>query len=387
MTWRMQLLFFVTTLELNYTTVLGSGESDLNASDLDTEVPWQLSTQVLGYIGCVVAAVFYGSQFIPLKKVETGDGMFFQWVNCLAIWLVGFLGNQLLGSPSVHPFAMLGGAIWATGNITAVPIVKSIGLGLGVLLWGSSGLLMGWASSRFGWFGIGTQEVSKPVLNYCGAALCLFSSCMFLCVKSDPGPRSRASQPSEASPLLIDRRQNPDFCDDSGPWLDTISPKAKRLLGCLMAIVAGIFYGFSFVPLLYIKHQASNNDSIFAGSSQNDLDYGFAQYNGIFVASTAYFLIYCAVMKSRPRIYRCAVLPAVLSGTMWGVATYCWFLANTYLNTVITFPIVTAGYSLVAALWGIVVFKEVRGLVNCLVFVLAAGVVLAGTTLTALSKV
>lgn len=40
----------------------------------DIELPWSLSGEVLGYIGCVVAAVFYGSQFIPLKKVETGDG-------------------------------------------------------------------------------------------------------------------------------------------------------------------------------------------------------------------------------------------------------------------------------------------------------------------------
>lgn len=377
-----QALFY---LSIQCTMVAANGESDSDAG-FDIELPWSLSGEVLGYIGCVVAAVFYGSQFIPLKKVETGDGMFFQWVNCLAIWLVGFLGDQILHSPHVHPLAMLGGAIWATGNITAVPIVKSIGLGLGVLLWGSTGLLIGWASSRFGWFGIGTQEVSRPVLNYCGAALCLFSSCMFLCVKSNVEPRVRSSQIPEASPLLIDRRLNPDYCDNSGTWLDTISPKSKRLLCCLLAITAGIFYGFTFVPVLYIKHQAFSNATAFTGASQYDLDYCFAQYNGIFLTSSFYFLIYCAAMKNKPHIYPRAVLPAVLSGTMWGIATYAWFMANIYLNTIITFPIVTAGYSLVAAMWGGVVFKEVRGLNNCLLFVLASAVVLTGTVLTALSK-
>ncbi|XP_062405147.1 transmembrane protein 144b [Sardina pilchardus] len=383
--WRMPVLF---SLNILCTMVAANGDSDLDASGFDMDLPWPFSGEVLGYIGCLVAAVFYGSQFIPLKKVETGDGMFFQWVNCLAIWLVGFLGDRALHSPSVHPLAMLGGAIWATGNITAVPIIKSVGLGLGVLLWGSTGLLMGWASSRFGWFGIGTQEVPRPVLNYCGAALCLFSSCMFLCVKSDLQPRTtrRMSQIPEASPLLIDRRLNPDYCDDSGAWLDSISPKSKRLLGCSLAIVAGIFYGFTFVPLLYIKHQAVVNGSMFTGASQYDLDYCFAQYNGIFLTSTVYFLIYCVAMKNKPRLYPRAVLPAILSGTMWGLATYSWFMANTYLNTIITFPIVTAGYSLVAAMWGGVVFKEVRGLANCLVFMLASAVVLTGTVLTALSK-
>lgn len=32
----------------------------------------------------------------------------------------------------------------------------------------------------------------------------------------------------------------------------------------------------------------------------------------------------------------------VLSGVMWGIATYCWLLANRRLGPVVTFPIVTA---------------------------------------------
>lgn len=32
----------------------------------------------------------------------------------------------------------------------------------------------------------------------------------------------------------------------------------------------------------------------------------------------------------------------LLSGLMWALATYCWFLANNYLSAVITFPIVNA---------------------------------------------
>lgn len=37
----------------------------------------------------------------------------------------------------------------SAGNIAVVPIVKAIGLALGILIWGSSSLLMGWASSRW----------------------------------------------------------------------------------------------------------------------------------------------------------------------------------------------------------------------------------------------
>lgn len=86
-----------------------------------------------------------------------------------------------------------------SGSVVVVTIVKAIGLSLGILIWGSSSLLISWATSRwfhlfwihmkpascrpmsdwrptwlrFGWFGITADEVSRPALNYCGAGLCL----------------------------------------------------------------------------------------------------------------------------------------------------------------------------------------------------------------------
>ncbi|XP_039976309.1 transmembrane protein 144b [Xiphias gladius] len=337
-----------------------------------------------GIAANVVALLLYGSNFVPVKRIETGDGMFFQWVNCAAIWVVAMVGDLMLQSPKFHPFAMLGGAIWATGNITVVPVVKAIGLGLGILMWGSSSLLMGWATSRFGWFGIAAQDVSRPILNYCGAGLCLLSGLIFLFVKADVELHPN----SESIPLLIDRRTNSD-CYGPSPsefWIDVIGPKTRRFIGCLLAVVSGLLYGSSFTPILYIKSHSSCHDSMFHGASVYDLDYVFAQCSGIFVASTVYFAIYCAAMNNRPRIYSRAILPGLLSGLMWALATYCWFLANNYLSAVITFPIVTAGYGLVAALWGSLVFREIKGFANCFIFSLASCVVLTGSLLTAISK-
>uniref|UniRef100_A0A4W5KWJ6 Transmembrane protein 144a n=1 Tax=Hucho hucho TaxID=62062 RepID=A0A4W5KWJ6_9TELE len=114
-----------------------------------------------GFVSCGVAVLFYGSNFVPVKKIPTGDG-----------------------------------------NITVVPIVKTIGLGLGLLIWASFNLLIGWASSRFGWFGIDAEEVSNPTLNYCGAGFCLLSAIIFFFVKSDV--HSQSSRPEEEEPLLID---------------------------------------------------------------------------------------------------------------------------------------------------------------------------------------
>ncbi|XP_067455998.1 transmembrane protein 144b [Thunnus thynnus] len=366
----------------------GQGNENAATSKLETSDFNLNSTNMThfayGIAANVVAVLLYGSNFVPVKRIETGDGMFFQWINCAAIWMVSMVGDLMLQSPKFYPFAMLGGVIWATGNITVVPIVKAIGLGLGFLIWGSSSLLMGWASSRFGWFGIAAQDVSKPILNYCGAGLCLLSGLIFFFVKTDVELHPN----SESIPLLIDRRTNSGSYGPSSSefWIDVIRPKTRRFIGCLLAFVSGLMYGSSFAPILYIKSHSLCHDSMFHGASIYDLDYVHAQCSGIFIASTVYFAIYCAAMNNRPRVYSRVILPGLLSGLMWALATYCWFLANNYLSAVVTFPIVTAGYGLVAALWGSLVFKEIRGLANCFIFVLASCAVLTGSLLTAISK-
>ncbi|XP_018100571.1 transmembrane protein 144 L homeolog isoform X2 [Xenopus laevis] len=285
----------------------------------------------IGFISSAVSVLLYGSNFVPVKKFDTGDGMFFQWILCASIWIVSLVVNIILHSPKFWPLAMVGGCVWATGNITVVPIVKTVGLGLGLLIWASFNLLTGWASSRFGMFGIDPEIVANPNLNYAGAGL-------------------------------------------------------SALRGSAMAVVAGILYGSNFIPVLYIKDHSKNNQSIYAGASQFDLDYVFAHFSGIFLTSTVYFLIYCAIMKNHPKVYPQAILPGFISGVLWAIATCCWFLANNYLSAVVSFPIITAGPGIIAAMWGVLVFKEIKGMRNYLLLVLAFCIVVSGSLLTGFSK-
>uniref|UniRef100_A0A3B1JPJ0 Transmembrane protein 144a n=1 Tax=Astyanax mexicanus TaxID=7994 RepID=A0A3B1JPJ0_ASTMX len=334
---------------------------------------------VYGFVSCAVSVVFYGSNFVPVKKIDTGDGMFFQWVLCAAIWTVSLVANIILRSPKFWPLAMLGGAIWSTGNITVVPIVKTIGLGLGLLIWASFNLLMGWASSRFGWFGIEAETVAKPTLNYCGAGLCLLSAIVFFFVKTDV----QRPTTSEETPLLVDSVRLFFFFF---PIKIFYPINHDNILGSVMAVVAGILYGSSFIPVLYIKNHTDDPGGPYYGASQFDLDYVFAQFSGIFLTSTVYFSIYCAFKKNKPQVFPKAVLPGFISGVMWGVATCCWFMANHYLSAVVSFPIITTVPGLIATLWGVLLFKEVKGLRNYLVLVLAFCLVLTGALLTAFSK-
>uniref|UniRef100_A0A8C0G9L2 Transmembrane protein 144 n=1 Tax=Chelonoidis abingdonii TaxID=106734 RepID=A0A8C0G9L2_CHEAB len=314
----------------------------------------------IGFTSSAIAVFLFGTNFVPVKKFDTGDGMFFQWILCAAIWIVSLVVNLIRNSPRFWPLAMVGGSVWATGNITVVPIVKTIGLGLGLLIWASFNLLTGWASSRFGWFGIDPEEVSKPILNYIGAGLSVLSTIIFLFVKSEV---QSSSTSLEVTPLLGER------------------------VSCTLAVVAGIFYGSSFVPVLYIKDHGRRNGTVYTGASQFDLDYVFAHFSGIFLTSTIYFLIYCAVMKNKPKVYPEAIIPGFVAGVLWAIANCCWFIANHYLSAVVSFPIITAGPGFVAAMWGVLVFKEIKGLKNYLLLLVAFCVILAGSLSTAFSKI
>lgn len=339
----------------------------------------------IGYLSSFAAILLFGSNFAPLKKYDTGDGMFLQWVLCSAIWLVALVVNLILHCPRFWPFAMLGGCIWATGNIAVVPIIKTIGLGLGILIWGSFNAVTGWASSRFGWFGMDAEEVSEPVLNYLGAGLSVMSAFIFLFIKSEI-PRNTLA--TDTTPLLTEHAINstPDPCT-SPSWVDRLSAVHRRLLGCSLAVMSGTLYGSTFVPIIYIKDHGKRNDSVYAGASQYDLDYVFAHFSGIFLTSTVYFLVYCIAMKNSPKLYPEAVLPGFLSGVLWAIATCCWFVANHSLSAVVSFPIITAGPGFIAALWGVFIFKEIQGLRNYLLLGLAFCTILAGALCTAFSEV
>ncbi|KAM4708192.1 transmembrane protein 144 isoform 2-T4 [Discoglossus pictus] len=341
------------------------------------------SDLAVGFASSFVSVILFGSNFVPVKKFDTGDGMFFQWILCASIWLVSLIVNLILHCPKFWPLAMLGGCIWATGNITVVPIVKTIGLGLGLLLWASTNLLTGWASSRFGWFGINPELVPKPLLNYSGAGLSVVSALIFLFVETNITP---ATPNPESEPLVnhVVHRSNAPT-DES--WVDKLSPLQKRIVGSVLAIGAGFLYGTSFVPVLYIKDHSKDSRSKYAGASQFDLDYVFAHFSGIFLSGTVYFLIYCAAMRNNPKVYPNAILPGFASGVLWAIANCCWFLANNYLSAVVSFPIITAGPGLVAALWGVVVFKEIKGKRNYLLLALAFVIIVSGSILTALSKI
>jgi glucose uptake protein GlcU len=101
-----------------------------------------MGSAVVGFVGVIIAALFWGSNFIVCKGYKLpDDGMHFVLLMSIGILFVGivalFASAMEDGDFEVvlAPDGLLGGAIWTFGNFLTVPIIENIGLGMGLAIW------------------------------------------------------------------------------------------------------------------------------------------------------------------------------------------------------------------------------------------------------------
>ena len=356
---------------------------------------------VIGYLACLVAVVCFGSNFVPAKRIAIGDGVFFQFMMCNAIFLTSIPIIIYLDYPLFHPFAMLGGFLWCTGNMLCGPVIQLIGLGLGLLIWGSTNMLMGWASGTFGLFGLTPEFIANRSLNFIGVFLAFAGFLIFLLVKSESQASTsdgdaRVLEHAEAQKLntgankinyskLNNDENSIGFektsTDSSNVFGSSLSPAHRRVLGLMFACIAGMLFGCSFDPAQYII------DTVYDGKDAS-INYVFPHYCGIVLSSWFYFisyLIYHRYSDTQPYVDSSIIIPGLLSGLFWGIAEIAWFVANGVVGFSVSFPIISFGQGFVGALWGIFLFKEIKGFQNLLTLSIAFLVLLPGLVLVGMS--
>lgn len=339
---------------------------------------------LVGFLGALVAVLCFGTYAVPVKSFPTGDGMFFQWVQCCSILIVGLIVEIIVGSPyRFEPLGMLGGMFWCLGNALVVPIVDSIGMSLGLLIWGTANMLTGWCAGHFGIF-VDKEDVAHPELNYVGITLAALSVFVYFPIK--PASQKKLIQNSgseESEPLVVDSAPS-DFVDDTsinssraGGLLATLRA-AKKAVAIFLAVVAGFLYGINMLPVSHLQQKHSD---------ASPLAYALSHFAGIFATSTAMMVIYCIYKKNRPQIYPQSILPAMIAGTLWAVAQSGWFVGNANLGLTVAFPIICTGPGIVGSLWGVFLFKEIQGVRNFAWLIAAFTTTLLGIGLITLSHI
>jgi hypothetical protein len=138
----------------------------------------------IGLLCCSIAGIGFGTNFLPVKKLDVADGIFFSFCMSIGIIMTGVIITFMMPTErteafrtlaAFQPFAMLGGAAWMLGNLMCPLVIKWVGLGVGLSVWDLTNMLVGWATGRFGWFSVEVATVESEVMNYVGLALATVS--------------------------------------------------------------------------------------------------------------------------------------------------------------------------------------------------------------------
>lgn len=344
-----------------------------------------MNNTVIGFISCIISCISFGFMFAPLRNLDCKDGFYVQWIQCTVIFVVGFVINCVRGFPTINPIAMIGGFLFATGNIASVPIVSCLGIGVGMLIWGSVQVIVGWGVARFGLFGTRPQPVYHNLMNVCGLFLVLLSGIMFIFVKHKNQQQRGVCDLSIARVGSVSK-QNIEMQKIPAPTPGESSENklslqiTKTKLGYLgLSVFLGIFHGLMMTPIVYIQDNDPN-------AYQSVLDYVFAHFSTIFAFSTVYFITYCFLRRSRIYAPSQLILPSVAYGLLWSLGMVLWFVSNHLLSQTVSFPITTRLPSAIGVLADVLLFRTIEGKKNLLFAFLAVAIGVAGIVLIALSN-
>uniref|UniRef100_A0A8R1DQ15 Transmembrane protein 144 n=1 Tax=Caenorhabditis japonica TaxID=281687 RepID=A0A8R1DQ15_CAEJA len=326
--------------------------------------------------------------FVPIKSHDSRDGIFAQWMMSIAILLVGFIVYAFIGFPGFYPLAMLGGASWCLGNATAIPIISRLGLAVSILIWNTTNCLTGWAGGRFGLFGMKAQLPASPLLNYLGLICVVIGGSLFAQVRSEPSAPSKKRAADFDMEQLSSEEKKALKGDSSDEAVEVLKPEkdlnsgAQRLMAFGAALIAGVFYGMTFVPVI----RMIDNPDLYPGYPTDGISYVFSHYFGIFLTSTILFVTYSIFRKNKPYAPPTLFLPGMAAGTLWAIAQTSFFVANQHLSQTVTFPIISQMPGCIAAAWSIFYYKEIRGRRNFLLLGAAMSITITGAILVGLSK-
>ena len=360
-----------------------------------------LGTEGVGLLAAGGSVLLFSLFSLPTKTHNLGDGLTFQLLMCLGIWTVGcvVLGVQCtLGAacPQLSLLAAAGGALWTVSNVFLTSIVKCIGVGPAMLQWGLAECLTGWATARYGLFGLAPQPVQSPAANYAGVALAVLSLTLLAAMQpavagANASVGDLAADGGDAALLAIDDDDDEKIAaaaaaaaasaaafDANGyDFTAALSPLQRRGFGLAASIVAGALSGSTFTPPQLVVDRSGGATALDALL--------FSHFCGVLFTSTLVFVAYAAATRGRPWVSPATLLPSYAAGLCWGVACTLWFLTNARLSIVIAFPIITIGPGVITAVIGAVFFREVQGARNIALMAAAIAVYAAGAVLIATS--
>lgn len=346
----------------------------------------------LGLSCAVACSVFYGVQYVPCKKYKTHDGSVFQWFMSCGIMLGGIIlelvGILWLDWPSSDPQILLHGVycgmIWGFANFLVIPLLELTGLALGFTLYHIINLITGYATSRFGLFGMKQDIGEIPLLRDFGV-LVLVVSFIAMCFVAPENESEDVLRNADAIAdsiftekfAVVDRSYSSDRKTYLSIWIPEL--KTRRIVGIILSLFAGVATGLNTMPYDLWKHNTPE------GSRMDDVQFVFSQCLGVFLMSSLLYWIQATYATVKGKlVHHVPIRPAVIGGILWVLGDLCMLYAISGIGYSAGYTFGAVGPTLVASAISFFIYKEIKSRKQRLYFSVAFVLQIAGVLMICL---
>eukprot|EP00191_Tetraselmis_sp_GSL018_P002240 CAMPEP_0177597812 /NCGR_PEP_ID=MMETSP0419_2-20121207/11935_1 /TAXON_ID=582737 /ORGANISM="Tetraselmis sp., Strain GSL018" /LENGTH=324 /DNA_ID=CAMNT_0019090055 /DNA_START=269 /DNA_END=1240 /DNA_ORIENTATION=+ len=316
---------------------------------------------LLGLACAGLAAICAGS-FGSLSKLEQCQEVhpyIFNFWTCQGFVLSSAL--LLLLDPQFRvfePLGLLSGLLYVIATANSFAAIASVGLSVGSGIWSGTAVIVSFSYGLL----IAHENLNSLALAI-SALVVLILGIGGIAYSSYLSAGTFYSTENDVEEPLIRHVQHAG------------KSAAKRFLGIVSALLSGLFGGLVIAPMS------------FAVDSHRGLSFIPSMGLGVLLASpiATNMLVWSA--DERPSLLpKTAAIPGVIAGFISnaGNATSIIASRDPSVGMAVAYPIMQCGLA-VAGLWGVLVFREIRGRAQA-IYWLSAAVLLLGATLLAIAK-
>jgi len=280
-------------------------------------------SELIGFVYAFIAVITWGTFLVPFKKIKA-DVYYSQFLMCLGIFIPSMIISVVLNFPLNLTFLGLSaGIIWTVGNFLCLLAIEDIGISRANPLW-MVNILVG---SAFGIVLFRELTGFMSIVFGLAGVLCIFTGCVLI---------GRTKKEEEES--------------------------KKR--GIAFAILAGLFFGCTYVPLKITGMTGS--------------EYFFQMSIGIILTSFIIFLL------KRPVPKKLQIKKGLASGTLWAIGNLFGAYTVVMFGMSRGFPLTQLAV-LISAAWGLFYFKEFTQKKQIVRIMMSTVIILAGAFLIGLA--
>jgi len=336
--------------------------------------------EVWGYLAVAVSALAWGSFGVFTKTAAIReakvDPMVIQCYMSVAIFLVSWLVAALPGvGVSFTYWGVIGAAIWTPASCASIFGIKYLGLGVAQGSW--SGIIM---VTSFVW-GVAYFDYPVKHITLTVIALVLLLLGSFGVAITGAGILRRLGLP-EYIPAdeynITGSGKNISINKEDEALLKKNEPAPvtilQRIIGGVCVLMVGLFAGSVMVPFNLFQKDSSVTHSL-----KYLISYGIGVLGVTPFLVTPYFLIKREIPNfhfNNPAI----IIFGLLTGVTWSIGNFASYYATDFLGLSIGYPL-TQMALLVAGLWGLLWYREIKGWFSITQFFTCAVIVLCGAAL------